>query len=239
MNPDLNLKALAANAYPGRGICIGFDDSAKRVLQVYWIMGRSANSRNRVFVADGPVLRTAPADPSKLEDPSRIIYNAMRELPDVYIVSNGDQTDTIYDEIAAGGILVSALRKRTYEPDPPNFTARISAVCDFRGGGLVTEMGVIRKSAYGEAPERQFFEYGALPKGAGYTMTTYSQDGTPLPRFEGEPYLLPLVGSPRQAATMIWDALNAANRVAIAVKAIDIAAKKSEIEVINAYKAVQ
>jgi phosphoribosylglycinamide formyltransferase-1 len=227
MTPQENLAALAANPYPGRGICVGLDETGKAALQVYWIMGRSANSRNRVFVADGTTLRTAPADASKVQNPSLIIYNAMREVSKVCIVSNGDQTDTIYDSLAAGGTFVDALDTRTYEPDAPNSTARISAVCDFRSGALVTEMSVIKKSLFAAA-ERQFFQYEALPKGAGYTITTYSGDGNPLP----------LAGPPAKAAEAIWNALDKANRVSLAVKSIDVGTGKSKLSIINAYKAV-
>jgi hypothetical protein len=238
MRPEENLKILAANPYPGRGISVGLDETGTRALQVYWIMGRSANSRNRVFVADGPTLRTAAADPSKVQDPRLIIYNAMRELPKVSIVSNGDQTDTIYDAISSGGSFVKGLESRTYEPDAPNNTARISAVSDLRSGRLLTEISVIKKSPYADAAERQTFQYEAMPRGTGFTVTTYSGDGSPLPRFEGEPYLLPLAGSPKRVAETIWNALDPANRVSLAVKAIDIATGRSSIEIVNAYKAV-
>ena len=235
MTPAQNLAALRANPYPGRGICVGLDENGAHILQVYWIMGRSVNSRNRVFVAEGGSLRTAAADPSQLKDPTNVIYNAMRELKQVYVVTNGNHTDTIYDAIAAGGTFVEALNTRTYEPDAPNSTARISCVCDLRSGQAVTELSVVKKSACSDAPERQFFQYEALPRGAGYTITTYTGDGDPLPRFEGEPYLLPLVGGPQKVLETIWGALNAENRVSIALKSIEAATGKSRISVINAY----
>jgi len=238
MKPEDNLAALKANSYPGRGLCVGMDETGRRVFQVYWIMGRSANSRNRIFVSENGTLRTAPADPAKVQDPSRIIYNAMRELTGVFIATNGDQTDTIYDNMKAGGSFADALQARTYEPDAPSFTARISSVCDLRPGGLVAQVSILKKSPFADAAERHLFQYEALPKGAGYTVTTYAGDGNPLPRFEGEPYLLPIRGSARAAAEILWGALDAANRVALAVKTIDLSSAASEIEIINAYKPV-
>ena len=235
MNADRNLSALRTNPYPGRGICVGLDEGGAHILQVYWIMGRSANSRNRVFIAECGSLRTSAADPSKLKDPTNVIYSAMRELGQVFIVTNGNQTDTIYDASAAGGTFVEALNTRTYEPDAPNSTARISCVCDLRSGQAVTELSVVKKSAYSDAPERQFFQYEALPRSAGHTITTYTGDGDPLPRFEGEPYLLPLVGSTQKVLETIWGSLNAENRVSIAVKSIEITTGKSRISMINAH----
>ena len=187
-----NLESLRANPYPGRGICVGLDQSGHWVYQVYWIMGRSANSRNRIFVTNGGELRTAAADPSRMKDPSLVIYNAMRELPMLYIATNGDQTDTIYNEVSIGhGTFCEALMTRMYEPDAPNFTPRISVITDLRGG-VASEISIIRKSPWSDAADHFFFRYRALPKGAGYTITTYKGDGDPLPSFDGEPYLLPL-----------------------------------------------
>jgi IMP cyclohydrolase len=233
-----NLERLRANTYPGRGICVGLDDAGKRVYHAYWIMGRSENSRNRVFVVEGTTMRTAAADPARLKDPSLVIYNAMLELPKVYITTNGDQTDTIHSHMAAGKTIADALAARQYEPDPPNNTPRISAVTDMRGARPVTTLSILRKSPWSEAVERFYFEYGELGAGVGYTITTYMGDGNPLPSFAGEPYLLPLAGTPKQAAETLWGALNRENRVALAVKAIDIATGKSEIVVINGMKQV-
>lgn len=235
---ERNIEALGANPYPGRGLCVGQTEDGKCILQIYWIMGRSANSRNRIFVADGGTLRTAPADPSKVQDPRLIIYNAMREIAQVYIATNGDQTDTVFDAVAAGGTFVEALNTRTYEPDPPNCTSRISTASDLRSGQAITELSAIKKSPLSDCAERHYFQYEQLPRGAGYTVTTYAGDGSPLPRFEGEPYLLPLTGAPQAAAERIWKALDAGNRVSLAVKAIEMATGKSRIHVINAYSAI-
>ncbi len=237
-SPRENLEALRANRYPGRGLCMGLDESGSALLQVYWIMGRSANSRNRVFVADGGDLRTEAADPSKVRDPSLIIYNAMREIEGAYIATNGDQTDTIFEALADGSTFVAALETRQYEPDGPNFTPRISGLSLVDGEHVATYLSVLKKSPFGDGCVRDTFQYEDLPKGAGYTIRTYMGDGDPLPSFEGEPYLLPLEGEPREVAETVWGALDADNRVSLAVKSIDLASGSSKIEIINAYKKV-
>ncbi len=235
-NAEQNLEALRGNAYPGRGLVIGLDEDGRHLVQAYWIMGRSANSRNRVFVADGPVLRTEPADISKVEDSSLIIYNAMRQYDTSYIVTNGNQTDTIYDALAGGGTFAGALETRQYEPDAPNFTPRISSISIVEDGAANTYLSVIKKSPFANACIRNTFQYEALPTGAGYTITTYTGDGAPLPSFEGEPYLLPLAGTPGEIAQNLWEALDADNRISLAVKAVNLETGASTIEVINAYK---
>lgn len=231
-----NLEALRSNRYPGRGICIGLDETGGRLFQVYWIMGRSANSRNRVFVADGGELRTEPADASKVEDASLIIYNAMRGIDGSFIVTNGNQTDTIYEALADGSTFVQALETRQYEPDAPNFTPRISGLSLVDGEHVCTYLSVLKKSPFGDGCSRQTFQYETLPAGMGYTVTTYTGDGSPLPSFEGEPYLLPLEGGPTEAAGTLWDALDADNRVSLAVKAVKLATGDSEILIVNAYE---
>jgi len=237
-DPKSNLQSLKSNRYPGRGICIGLDESGQTLLQVYWIMGRSANSRNRVFAAHGGTLRTEAANPSKVEDPSLIIYNAMLETEGSYIVTNGDQTDTIFEAFADGSTFVQALETREYEPDGPNFTPRISGMSLVDGEHIATYLSVLKKSPFGDGCCRETFQYESLPQGAGYTVTTYTGDGSPLPSFESEPYLLPLAGAPAVAASTIWRALDADNRVSLAVKAIDLKSGASSIEVINAYEKV-
>jgi len=233
-----NLEALRSNRYPGRGVCIGLDGTGRRLFQVYWIMGRSANSRNRVFVAEGTGLRTEPADASKVEDPSLIIYNAMREIDGSFIVTNGNQTDTIYEALADGSTFVQALETRDYEPDAPNFTPRISGLSLVDGEHVCTYFSVLKKSPFGQGCCRETFQYETLPAGTGYTVTTYTGDGSPLPSFEGEPYLLPLEGGPSKAAETLWDSLDAENRVSLAAKSIDLESGEVTIEIINAYRKV-
>lgn len=233
-----NFEALQANPYPGRGIVAGLDASGAALVQVYWIMGRSANSRNRVFEAEGGTLRTAAADPAKVADPSLIIYNAMRELKGLYVVTNGDQTDTVVQGLLAGASFAQALNTRLYEPDRPNYTPRISALCSLREGAPLAEISLLKRSAFGMGCDRQLFHYEAFEAGYGFCVTTYAGDGDPLPSFQGEPLLMPLTGSAEQIADAYWAALNAENRVALAVKTIDIASGISAITIRNQYQKI-
>jgi hypothetical protein len=230
-----NFEALRANPYPGRGIVIGMDDKGESLVQIYWIMGRSENSRNRIFVKNCDSLRTAAADPSKLKDPSLIIYNAMRELAGLYIVTNGDQTDTIVQGCLAGADFRQSLNTRAYEPDAPNFTPRISAICSLREGLPFAEIAVLKKSAFGDATDRHFFRYEEFGPGLGHCVTTYMGDGDPLPSFCGEPLLMPVKGGMQTVAKNYWNALNEENRVSLGVKFIDIETGGSNMHVINKY----
>lgn len=233
---EANLAALRANPYPGRGIVIGLSDDAAALYQVYWIMGRSENSRNRVFVADGARLSTAPADPAKVKDPSLIIYNAMDEFGGHHVVTNGDQTDTIVNALRYGANFIGALRTRQYEPDAPNFTPRISGVCSLSGEEWGISLSLLKRSPFGEGCDRQFYEIGQMKAGFGLCVTTYRGDGDPLPGFQGEPYLLPLNGTAEAVAGFYWDALNKENRVSLAVKRIDADTGESKIVIKNQYK---
>jgi len=231
-----NLEALKNNPYRGRGIVVGLDETGRFLVQIYWIMGRSANSRNRVFASDAGRLWTEAADPAKVADPSLIIYNAMRETKDLYVVTNGDQTDTIIEAALAGEDFRQALNTRVYEPDAPNFTPRISAVCSLSHGAPVAELAVLKKSPFGNGCDRHFFRYEQFSPGIGYCITTYLGDGNPLPSFRGEPLALPLEGDAQAIARTMWDALNAENRVSFAVKFIEIATGRSAIIVLNQYR---
>jgi hypothetical protein len=230
-----NFESLRENSYPGRGIVVGMDETGRLLVQVYWIMGRSANSRNRILESEWGELRTAAADPAKIKDPSLIIYNAMRELKDLYLVSNGDQTDTIYQGLLAGVSFSQALNTRQYEPDAPNYTPRISAISSLREGVPVAELSILKRSPFGESCDRQTFRYELFAPGYGRCITTYDGDGDPLPSFSGEPRLMPLAGEGEEIAQMYWDALDLENRVALAVKTIDIATGTSDILIINQY----
>ena len=233
-----NLQALAANPYPGRGLIVGMDESGARLIQVYWIMGRSANSRNRVFESQEGLVRTAPADPTKVSDPSLIIYNAMVGLDGYFVATNGDQTDTIVQAVVAGGDFQTALMTRCYEPDGPNWTPRISAVCSLRFGAPRATLAILKRAPATRGCERQFFHYDTFDPGYGRCLTTYRGDGDPLPAFEGEPQVLPLAGAPDAVADRIWSALNEENRVSLAVKAIDLATGASTVTLRNKYEAV-
>lgn len=233
-----NLEMLTQNPYPGRGIIIGMDEAGENLVQVYWIMGRSPNSRNRVFETDGSRLWTEAADPSKVEDPRLIIYNAMLELRELFVVSNGDQTDTIYQALLAGGDFCHALNIRQYEPDAPNFTPRISGLASLRHGVPTAELSVLKKSDLGDGCDRHFFHIEQFGMGYGHCVTTYMEDGDPLPPFEGQPYPLPLLGKIDAVARTTWNALNAENRVSLAAKFINIETAQTEVRVINQYEKI-
>ena len=228
---------LEQNPYPGRGLVIG-RDARGDWLQVYWIMGRSPNSRNRVFEAEGSTLRTAPHDPAKLKDPTLVIYQAMLELPGVHIVTNGDQTRTVYDEIASGGSFESALQKREREPDAPNYTPRISGLIDLREGEPAFALSILKANpADPDRTDRTSFRPAPPPPGLGLALTTYQGDGDPLPSFRGEPLWLPLASDPAGLADFYWEGLDAGNRVALAVKRIPAGAGPVEICLRNRFPA--
>jgi hypothetical protein len=204
-------------------------------------MGRSENSRNRVFAVDNETgrLYTKPADPKKVKDPSLIIYNAMRENGGFYVVSNGDQTDTIMVDIGREGpfSIAKALSNRRYEPDEPNFTQRISAVCLLTKSGVSFDMSILRKSTVGDGCDRLTYPLNPTA-GFGYCITTYAGDGDPLPPFHGDPLLVPLMGNMHEMAQTYWNTLNKDNRVSLAVKVIEKNTGKSDTCIINKYTEV-
>lgn len=232
---------LRANPYPGRGLVLGRLPDGDSV-QIYWIMGRSENSRNRRFVADGTTLRTAAVDASKLTDPSLIIYEAMLELPDLYLVSNGDQTRTLADTLAAGGTFEEALATREREPDAPNYTPRISGMIDWRGRpqGVppLFALNILRANDADPAlTDCVTWRVAAPPPGLGRGLTTYAGDGAPLPPFRGDPRWFPTDADPSTLLDRYWDALDAGNRVALAVKVVPAAAGAGRILVRNRFDA--
>jgi hypothetical protein len=224
------VRHIEQNSYPGRGLVLGRSSDADAWLQVYWIMGRSPNSRNRVFAAEGPTLRTAPHDPAALRNPSLVIYEAMLELPGVHIVTNGDQTRTICDEIASGGTFESALATREREPDAPNYTPRISGLIDLRGAKPAFALSILKANpADPDRTDRTTFRPAPPPPGLGLALTTYEGDGDPLPSFRGEPLWLLLEGEPEALGGRYWEGLDADNRVALAVKRIPASGGPAEI----------
>lgn len=240
-----NLMVLSENPYPGRGIVIGLHPKGKHIIMAYWIMGRSDNSRNRLFDYDKEGrLFTVAADESKVEDPSLIIYNAMLEKSGLYVVSNGDQTDSVINEdLAQSGLRLSdMIRDRMYEPDKPNFTSRITGVVNKRLADWTesnpprAELLILQKSRWSDACERRAYELELAP-GFGWCITTYAGDGDPLPPFRGDPCLLP-VGNIEDTLDTYWNALNPDNRVALAVKAIDMKTGGSMIFVENRFEKV-
>ncbi len=234
---DANVQALRRNPYPGRGIVIGQTPDAARLVQVYWIMGRSENSRNRIFVQEGETVRTAPYDASKVKDPSLIIYNVVRVSGRRHVVTNGDQTDTIVDALEHGDTFEAGLFTRSFEPDAPNFTPRISGLVDLDDADHTYSLSVLKSAdAEGTGCARQFFHYETATPGIGHCVTTYVGDGNPLPAFEGEPYALPLYDDIERTAEVYWDALNADNRVSMLVKFIDPDANTSDLRIVNKHQ---
>ncbi len=208
------------NPYPGRGLVIGRSAAGDWVL-VYWVMGRSANSRNRRLTAAGGVLRTEPIDAARIEKADLIIYEAMLELPGVYLVSNGDQTRTLHEALRAGGTFDEALRTREREPDAPNYTPRISGMLAPGDDVAPITLSILKANAADPARTDRFtYRPAPPPPGFGYGLTTYRGDGDPLPPFVGEPLWLPLPAAPAAIEQAYWDGLNAANRVALAVKVV-------------------
>lgn len=238
-------KYLAGNEYPGRGICIGQSPDGTKAMIAYWIMGRSVNSRNRVFEAlpARGGIRTVAADPAKLEDPHLIIYNPVLTLGDTTIVTNGDQTDTIYhfmyDNLFPGYSFEAALTTRMYEDDAPNFTPRISGVVNMRRGGY--KMSIL-KSCDGnpDSVQRQTFDYPQPVAGEGHLITTYQKNANPLPSFAGEPLRVTVdENDPAEFAGKLWEALNEENKVSLFVRAITLATGDYEDVILNKYNTVE
>ena len=224
-------KVLGSNPYPGRGIILGKSMDGQSAVMAYFIMGRSENSRNRVFVTDGDGIRTQAFDAKKLIDPSLIIYSPVRVLNGATIVTNGDQTDTIYDCMKNGQTFAFALRTRTFEPDQPNFTPRISGVVEAAGNYKLS----ILKSAYGDpaSVQRFFFEYNSPISGAGHLIHTYKGDGSPLPSFEGEPTLVQISGSIDDFTAQIWNSLNNDNKVSLFTRFIHLKTGLVDSRIVN------
>lgn len=230
-------KELAGNAYPGRGIVIGKSADAKYAVAAYFIMGRSSNSRNRVFVEDGEGIRTQAFDPSKLEDPSLIIYAPVRVLGNKTIVTNGDQTDTIYELMDRQQTFEQALRTREFEPDAPNYTPRISGIMHLENGSCNYAMSIL-KSNNGDPSScnRYTFAYEKPKAGEGRFIHTYMGDGNPLPSFEGEPTLVDIAGDIDGFTKTVWENLNEENKVSLFVRYIEIATGKYETRIVNKNK---
>ena len=222
---------LNENAYPGRGIVLGRSADNKKAVIAYFIMGRSVNSRNRIFTKTEDGIRTEAHDPSKMVDPSLIIYHPVRVLPEGTIVTNGDQTDTIRDTMAAGQGYLPALMQREFEPDGPNYTPRISGVVYPNGSYMLS----ILKSFNGDPSccVRNVFTFDAPKAGTGHFIHTYKCDGNPLPSFEGEPELVSISGDIDAFTDMVWTNLNADNKVSLYTRFIDIATGEIEERIVN------
>lgn len=225
---------LENNEYPGRGIVIGRSEDGKYAVTAYFIMGRSSNSRNRVFATEGEGIRTQAFDPSKLEDPSLIIYAPVRVLRNDTIVTNGDQTDTVYDGLKEGLTFEQSLRSREFEPDGPNYTPRISGILRVEEGSFHFAMSIL-KSGEGDPSccIRNTFTYENPRAGEGRFIHTYMHDGNPLPSFAGEPKQVEISGDIDSFTEMIWKSLNEDNKVSLFVRYIDIDTGKYETRIVN------
>ena len=230
-------KELKENSYPGRGIIIGKSPNGKYAVTAYFIMGRSENSRNRVFVADGEGIRTQAFDPSKLSDPSLIIYAPVRVLGNKTIVTNGDQTDTIYELMDKQQTFEQSLRTREFEPDAPNYTPRISGIMHVENGEYNYAMSILKSNnGNPDACNRYTFAYTNPVSGEGHFIHTYKCDGNPLPSFEGEPKLVAIKDDMNEFANDLWTSLNEDNKVSLFVRYIDIETGKYESVIINKNK---
>ncbi|MDO4519628.1 MAG: IMP cyclohydrolase [Eubacteriales bacterium] len=225
---------LKTNAYPGRGIVIGRSEDGKKAVTAYFIMGRSENSRNRIFAVEGEGIRTQAFDPSKLVDPSLIIYAPVRVLGNKTIVTNGDQTDTIYEGMDRQMTFEQSLRSREFEPDGPNYTPRISGIMHIENGKYNYAMSILKSNnGNPDSCNRYTFAYENPAAGEGHFIHTYKCDGNPLPSFEGEPKLVSIPNDMDEFAKMLWENLNEDNKVSLFVRYIDIETGKYESKIIN------
>ena len=227
-------KELRENAYPGRGIIIGKSADGTKAVTAYFIMGRSENSRNRVFVEEGQGIRTQAFDPSKLVDPSLIIYAPVRVLGNNTIVTNGDQTDTVYEGLEKGLTFEQSLRSRQFEPDEPNCTPRISGLLHIAEGEFHYAMSILKSNNGNPASNNRYtYTYENPIAGEGRFIHTYMHDGNPLPSFEGEPKWISIPDDMNAFTDALWNSLNEENKVSLFVRYIDIATGEYETKIIN------
>ena len=225
---------LKNNAYPGRGIIIGLSPDGKKAVTAYFIMGRSENSRNRVFVEDGEGIRTEAYDPSKLQDPSLIIYAPVRVLGNKIIVTNGDQTDTIFDLMDKQMTFEQSLRGREFEPDGPNYTPRISGIMHIESGSYSYAMSILKSNNGNPAAcNRYTFAYSTPIAGEARFIHTYMGDGNPLPSFEGEPELVDVLDDIDAYTNLLWENLNEDNKVSLFVRYINLENGSYETRIVN------
>ncbi|MBO4900151.1 MAG: IMP cyclohydrolase [Lachnospiraceae bacterium] len=227
---------LNSNAYPGRGILIGRSADGAYAVTAYFIMGRSTNSRNRIFIEDGMGIRTEAFDPALLSDPSLIIYAPVRVYGKYTIVTNGDQTDTVFDGLADGLTFEQSLREREYEPDAPNYTPRISGVIDVNDGNYNYAMSILKSNGDASGCDRYTYAYENPIAGEGRIIHTYIGDGDPLPSFEGEPVRVEISDDIDALTEKLWGALNEDNKVSLFVRYIKIADGTYETRIVNRHK---
>ena len=227
---------LEHNAYPGRGIVLGQTPDGKKAVAAYFIMGRSENSRNRIFTEREGEVFTEPFDPSKVQDPSLIIYAAVRSFENHLIVTNGNQTDTVWDGLKAGKTFAESLESRAFEPDGPNWTPRISGLLSFAEGSFTYQMSIL-KSADAEGSACNRFTYAYVPRpGLGHFLHTYVCDGNPIPTFQGEPERMALCDDIDEMASRLWNALHDQNKISLYVRYVDLETGRAESRLINKHR---
>ena len=225
---------LAKNSYPGRGIVIGLDEQGENIVIAYFIMGRSENSRNRIFILDGDGVRTKAFDESKLTDPSLIIYSPVKVFGQTTIVTNGDQTQTISDALKNGKSFEQALRTRSFEPDAPNFTPRVSGIIEIFNKSAKYKLSIIKSSNQnGDSTQRFFYEYDTPIAGQGHFIHTYMCDKNPLPSFEGEPHFVKISGNLESFSDNIWKFLDYDNKISLFSRFINIKTGETKTRIIN------
>lgn len=225
---------LTGNTYPGRGIILGKTPDGTKAVAAYFIMGRSTNSRNRIFVEDGDGIRTEAFDPAKMEDPSLVIYAPVRVLGNKTIVTNGDQTDTIFEGMDKQMTFEQSLRTRDFEPDGPNYTPRISGVLHVESGAYSYALSILKSNNGNPAACNRFtFAYSTPVDGEAHFIHTYMGDGNPLPSFEGEPELVDVLDDIDVYTDLLWSSLNEENKVSLFVRYINIADGTAETRIIN------
>lgn len=229
-------KLLDGNSYPGRGIVIGKTEDGKHAAIAYFIMGRSENSRNRIFTEKNGEVFTEPFDASKVEDPSLIIYAAIRQLDNKLIVTNGDQTDTIYEDLKKGVCFGKALESREFEPDPPNYTPRISGLLEFNENNFEYKFSILKSiDANGSACARHTYSYPAI-QGMGHFLHTYVCDGNPIPTFQGEPKRVKICNDIDCFTNKLWDALDADNKISLYTRFVNLESGEVQNRLINKNK---
>lgn len=237
MKPTEIAQDLKNNSYPGRGIVLGAHPDGKHAVMAYFIMGRSENSRNRVFVTEPDGIRTQAFDPAKLTDPSLIIYHPVRTVGNDIIVTNGDQTDTVRDFLLEGKSFTDALRTRTFEPDAPNFTPRISGMAHFEKGGFSYSLSILKSNCHNaNSAQRFFYEYEAPVAGEGHFIHTYDCDGDPIPSFRGEPKRIAVEGDIDAFTALLWENLNEENKVSLYTCYIDLESGAQQTRIVNKNK---
>lgn len=231
-------KLIEGNSYVGRGIVIGKTEDGTKALTAYFIMGRSNNSRNRIFVENGDEVIIHPYDASKVEDPSLIIYSPIRKFEQNLIVTNGDQTDTVYDGLKEGKSFSEALESREFEPDAPNFTPRISGMMTFADNDFTYQMSILKSAdAEGTACNKFTYSYSAL-KGLGHFIHTYVCDGAPIPTFQGEPERVAIGNDIDAFTNELWNALDEDNKISLYVRTVDLKTGEIENRMINKFEKV-